>query len=94
VWLQEPCCNAKATPTLAVLLHAQDNCPVALAAAHARGLSAALFAPGWVWEEFDRSTFEPRQEAFWDAVRRQRARCNPPAALHTPTLPTRLGQPA
>ncbi|KAG2497145.1 hypothetical protein HYH03_004736 [Edaphochlamys debaryana] len=46
----------------------KDNCPVALAAARASGLSAALFAPGWVYEEFDRATFEPRQEAFWAAI--------------------------
>ena len=51
----------------------QDNCPAALSAARSRGLSAALFAPGWVWEEFDRQTFEPRQEAFWAAVRPRHA---------------------
>ncbi len=47
----------------------QDNCPVALAAARSCGVSTALFAPGWVFEEFPRDSFEPRQEAFWDAVR-------------------------
>ncbi len=43
---------------------------MALGAARAGGVSAALFAPGWVYEEFDRSTFEPRQEAFWGKVGR------------------------
>lgn len=43
---------------------------MALAAARAGGVSAALFAPGWVYEEFDRSTFEPRQEGFWGKVGR------------------------
>ncbi|GIL62379.1 hypothetical protein Vafri_16601, partial [Volvox africanus] len=47
----------------------KDNCPVALSAARSEGLSAALFAPGWVYEEFPRDSFEQRQEAFWAGIR-------------------------
>lgn len=48
-----------ATPVL------QDNCPVALSAAREAGTSAALFAPGWVYEEHDKARFEMLQERFW-----------------------------
>ncbi|GIL75646.1 hypothetical protein Vretifemale_5384 [Volvox reticuliferus] len=47
----------------------KDNCPVALCAARSEGLSAALFAPGWVYEEFPKESFEQRQEAFWARIR-------------------------
>ncbi|GLI61826.1 hypothetical protein VaNZ11_004267, partial [Volvox africanus] len=47
----------------------KDNCQVALSAARSEGLSAALFAPGWVYEEFPRDSFEQRQEAFWAKIR-------------------------
>lgn len=42
---------------------------MALSAAREAGTSAALFAPGWVYEEHHKSTFEARQELFWSKVR-------------------------
>ncbi|GLC35518.1 hypothetical protein PLESTB_000198900 [Pleodorina starrii] len=47
----------------------KDNCHVALHAARSAGLSSALFAPGWVFEEFPRDTFAQRQERFWAKIR-------------------------
>lgn len=41
------------------------NTGLALAAARAAGLSAALFAPGWVQENLDRSKFDQLQEQWW-----------------------------
>ncbi|GFR47376.1 hypothetical protein Agub_g9088 [Astrephomene gubernaculifera] len=61
----------------------QFNCPQALAAARCAGLSAALFAPGWVWEEFGRSGFEARQEAFWGGIQS----CWPPSRPQLQLLP-------
>ena len=52
----------------------QDNCGVALKAAREEGLSAALFAPGWVYENHERSCFHELQETFWGKVRRVRSR--------------------
>ncbi|KAF8066341.1 ENGASE2 [Scenedesmus sp. PABB004] len=40
----------------------------ALTAAARAGLSAALFAPGWVFENLERSRFEELQERWWNAV--------------------------
>ncbi|GBF97611.1 hypothetical protein Rsub_10747 [Raphidocelis subcapitata] len=40
----------------------------ALAAARAAGVSAALFAPGWVFECNDRAAFEQLQERWWRGV--------------------------
>ncbi|EFJ50266.1 hypothetical protein VOLCADRAFT_58694, partial [Volvox carteri f. nagariensis] len=48
----------------------KDNCSVALSAARSAGVSVALFAPGWVYEEFPRDTFPRRQEEFWGRVSR------------------------
>lgn len=45
-----------------------DNCNVALSAAKAEGLSAALFAPGWVYECEDKSRWHDKQEQFWGKV--------------------------
>jgi mannosyl-glycoprotein endo-beta-N-acetylglucosaminidase len=41
---------------------------IALAAAKAAGLSAALFAPGWVRENLDRSHFHRLQDTWWTQV--------------------------
>jgi mannosyl-glycoprotein endo-beta-N-acetylglucosaminidase len=40
----------------------------AVAAARAAGVSAALFAPGWVYECNDRSGFEQLQERWWRGI--------------------------
>lgn len=32
------------------------------------GLSAALFAPAWVWEVGNRADWLQRQQAFWDSI--------------------------
>ncbi len=45
-----------------------DASHVALAAAKAAGVSAALFAPAWVYENHDKAEFEQRQEAWWHQV--------------------------
>jgi mannosyl-glycoprotein endo-beta-N-acetylglucosaminidase len=42
---------------------------VALEAAAAAGLSAALFAPGWVHENLDNSRFHELQDKWWGQVR-------------------------
>lgn len=42
---------------------------VGLAAARAEGLSAALFAPGWVLECTPREQFAANQERYWQKVR-------------------------
>jgi mannosyl-glycoprotein endo-beta-N-acetylglucosaminidase len=44
------------------------NVGVALRAAAAAGLSAALFAPGWVMENLDRTQFAELQERWWQQV--------------------------
>lgn len=41
---------------------------MALQAAASEGLSAALFAPGWVMENFGRGGFRERQLAWWEQV--------------------------
>ena len=45
------------------------NCDVALAVAKANGLSAALFAPGWVYENLEKSRFQELQQEYWSKVR-------------------------
>jgi mannosyl-glycoprotein endo-beta-N-acetylglucosaminidase len=45
------------------------NCDVALAAAKGNGLSAALFAPGWVYENLEKSRFQELQQEYWSKVR-------------------------
>jgi hypothetical protein len=42
---------------------------LALAAAKAAGLSAALFAPGWVHENLEKTRFAELQEQWWHTVR-------------------------
>lgn len=42
---------------------------VALEAAAAAGLSAALFAPGWVHENLDNARFHELQDKWWGQVR-------------------------
>eukprot|EP00912_Choanoflagellata_sp_UC4_P002458 UC4_evm2s1556 len=44
------------------------NCADAYRVIRAQGLSCALFAPGWVYENLDRSCFEYNQEKFWRTV--------------------------
>jgi hypothetical protein len=44
------------------------TCDVALAAARQHGLSAALFAPGWVYENHSRAQWQALQGAFWGKV--------------------------
>jgi mannosyl-glycoprotein endo-beta-N-acetylglucosaminidase len=44
------------------------NTNLALAAAKAAGLSAALFAPGWVQENLDKGRFAQLQEQWWHMV--------------------------
>eukprot|EP00775_Hariotina_reticulata_P011568 gene11568-11712_t len=44
------------------------NVGLALRAAAAAGLSAALFAPGWVLENLDRTKFAELQERWWQQV--------------------------
>lgn len=44
------------------------NSSAALAAAKAAGLSAALFAPGWVYENLDKERFAELQEQWWHKV--------------------------
>ncbi|KAF6265409.1 glycosyl hydrolase family 85-domain-containing protein [Scenedesmus sp. NREL 46B-D3] len=44
------------------------NTHLALAAAKAAGLSAALFAPGWVHENLDKARFPELQEQWWNKV--------------------------
>lgn len=46
------------------------NTHLALAAAKAAGLSAALFAPGWVHENLDKARFPELQEQWWNKVSR------------------------
>jgi mannosyl-glycoprotein endo-beta-N-acetylglucosaminidase len=48
------------------------NTNLALAAAKAAGLSAALFAPGWVHENLDKTRFAELQEQWWHKVSRAR----------------------
>jgi hypothetical protein len=43
-------------------------CDVGLSAARQQGLSAALFAPGWVYEEHDKGEWQQLQRAFWGKV--------------------------
>lgn len=45
-----------------------NNVGVALRAAASAGLSAALFAPGWVFENLDRQNFIELQEQWWTKV--------------------------
>ncbi|KAK9829564.1 hypothetical protein WJX72_006515 [[Myrmecia] bisecta] len=45
------------------------NCGMALEAVRAAGLSAALFAPGWVYECGDRASWQTRSHRFWAALR-------------------------
>lgn len=44
------------------------TCDVALTAARSAGLSAALFAPAWVWEVGNRLDWLQRQQQFWDKI--------------------------
>lgn len=44
------------------------NVDVALRAVADAGLSAALFAPGWVFENLDRTQFVRLQEQWWNKV--------------------------
>eukprot|EP00879_Flechtneria_rotunda_P009445 GHRR01009887.1.p1 GENE.GHRR01009887.1~~GHRR01009887.1.p1 ORF type:complete len:846 (+),score=292.20 GHRR01009887.1:222-2759(+) len=44
------------------------NVDVALQAARSAGLSAALFAPGWIYENLDRTRFHEFQEQWWYKV--------------------------
>jgi hypothetical protein len=44
------------------------TCDVALAAARQHGLSAALFAPGWVYENHDRADWQQLQGSFWSKI--------------------------
>lgn len=44
------------------------NVDVALRAVADAGLSAALFAPGWVYENLDRTQFVTLQEQWWNKV--------------------------
>jgi mannosyl-glycoprotein endo-beta-N-acetylglucosaminidase len=46
------------------------NAGLALAAAKEAGLSAALFAPGWVYENLDKERFAELQEQWWHKVGR------------------------
>ena len=44
-------------------------CATALSACHAQGISAALFAPGWVYESLGKGpAFDRRQREFWRRV--------------------------
>ncbi|KAL0046963.1 hypothetical protein WJX82_003119 [Trebouxia sp. C0006] len=44
------------------------TCDVALTAARSAGLSAALFAPAWVWEVGNQPDWLQRQQQFWDKI--------------------------
>ncbi|DBB01203.1 TPA: hypothetical protein ACH3X1_001085 [Trebouxia sp. C0004] len=44
------------------------TCDVALTAARSAGLSAALFAPAWVWEVGNRLDWLHRQQQFWNKI--------------------------
>ncbi|KAL0029243.1 hypothetical protein WJX79_005154 [Trebouxia sp. C0005] len=44
------------------------TCDIALTAARSAGLSAALFAPAWVWEVGNRLDWLQRQQQFWDKI--------------------------
>ncbi|GAX77946.1 hypothetical protein CEUSTIGMA_g5388.t1 [Chlamydomonas eustigma] len=47
----------------------KENCSGALTACQAEGLSAALFAPAWVYEAFpSKEDFPQRQVAFWNKI--------------------------
>lgn len=37
---------------------------------HAADLSAALFAPGWVYENLNKGDLDKHQETFWGMLRR------------------------
>lgn len=58
-----------------MLQQAGSAAPCAAACA---GLSAALFAPAWVWEVGDKVDWLQRQQVFWGRVQ---ACCQPPRAL-------------
>ena len=53
---------AKACPDLL-----QDECSLSLHSP-AAGLSAALFAPGWVWEQTARGNYAWQDQQFWDSI--------------------------
>ena len=60
----------------------------------AAGLSAALFAPGWVWEQAARGNYAQQDQQFWDSIE---VACGAPqpALVHLPfvcTFNTGAGQ--
>lgn len=62
----------------------------AVRAAQSAGVSAALFAPGWVSEVGDPTTFEERQEQFWRGI--AAGVCHPRPLPHTSSFVSTFSQ--